>query len=265
MDKYPKFMKNQKIKNLFNFTGKTILITGSSGQLGSSFCELFLDLGAVVFGFDKSSNKLQHKNYFFKKVDITKKIVVEKNINSLLSKRKKIDVIINNASFSIFTKFLKRKNDELNKTIDVNIKGTLNVINSYFKAHKSKKLNKCNIINIGSIYGVMSPEFRIYGKEGNYNSEIYGATKAAIIQLTKYYSVILSDYDINVNCLSPGGLFNKNKPQKPSFVKKYSSRVPKARMANPEDLFTGILFLASSNSNYVSGQNIIVDGGLSVW
>ena len=111
----------------------------------------------------------------------------------------------------------------------------------------------------------MSPDFRVYGKNGNYNSEIYGATKASIIQLTKYYSVILADLNINVNCLSPGGLYNSKNPQKASFVKNYSLRVPKARMAIPEDLYTGIIFLASSKSNYVSGQNIIIDGGLSSW
>jgi len=258
-------MINQKINKLFNFEQKIILITGSSGQIGSSFCKLFLDLGAIVYGFDKSTNKLKNKNYTFKKIDITKKKVVEENIKLIIKKKKKIDVIVNNAGFSVFTKFLNRTDKELNSTINVNIKGTLNIINSYVKIHKSRKLKKCNIINIGSIYGSMSPDFRIYGKNGNYNSEIYGATKASIIQLTKYYSVILSPLGINVNCLSPGGLYNSKKPQKKYFIKNYSLRVPKGRMANTEDLFTGVIFLASSKSDYVSGQNIIIDGGLSSW
>jgi 3-oxoacyl-[acyl-carrier protein] reductase len=258
-------MPNKKIEKLFNFKEQTILITGSSGQIGSSFCKLFLDLGAKVYGLDTSSSNFKHKNFKFKKVNIIKKNIVERNINAIVSKNKKIDVIINNAGYSVFTKFYKRTKKELDKTINVNIIGVLNVINSYVKIHKKKKLNCCNIINIGSIYGLMSPDFRVYGKNGNYNSEIYGATKASIIQLTKYYSVILADLNINVNCLSPGGLYNKKNPQKLSFVKNYSSRVPKARMAIPEDLHTGIIFLASSKSNYVSGQNIIVDGGLSSW
>tara|TARA_B110000881_G_C18579455_1_gene520774 strand:+ start:290 stop:1066 length:777 start_codon:yes stop_codon:yes gene_type:complete len=258
-------MINQTINKLFNFKEKIILITGSSGQLGISFCKLFLDMGAIVYGFDKSSNKLKHKNFFFKKVDVSKKKIVQNNIHLLIKINKRIDVIINNAGFSVFTKFDKRTNNELDKTINVNIKGTLNVINAYTEVHKTKKLKKCNIINIGSIYGIMSPDFRIYNKNGNYNSEIYGATKAAVIQLTKYYSVILSSLNINVNCLSPGGIYNEQNPQKPSFIKNYSSRVPKARMANSEDLHTGIIFLASSKSDYVSGQNILIDGGLSSW
>ena len=258
-------MINQKINKLFNFKEKIILITGSSGQLGLSFCKLFLDMGAIVYGFDKNSNKFKHKNYIFKKVDVSKKKIVQKNIHLLIKKNKKIDVIINNAGFSVFTKFDQRTNNEIDKTINVNIKGTLNVINAYVELHKIKKLKRCNIINIGSIYGIMSPDFRIYGKNGNYNSEIYGATKSAVIQLTKYYSVILANFNINVNCLSPGGIYNEYKPQKLSFIKNYSLRVPKGRMAYAEDLHTGILFLASSKSEYVSGQNILIDGGLSSW
>ena len=107
----------------------------------------------------------------------------------------------------------------------------------------------------------MSPDFRVYGKKDNFNSEIYGATKAALIQITKYYSVILSNLNINVNCLSPGGIYD----QKKNFIKKYSQRVPKKRMAKNEDLNTGILFLASDKSDYVTGQNLIIDGGLSAW
>ena len=258
-------MKNQKIDNIFNFKKKIILITGSSGQLGKSFTKLFLDLGAIVFGFDKIPIRTSHSNFFFKSVDVSKKINVEKNISSIIKKNKKIDVIINNAAISVFSKFYNRTNSELDKTINTNIKGTLNIINAYVKFHKLKKLKKCNIINIGSIYGMLSPDFRIYGKKDRYNSEIYGATKASIIQLTKYYSVILSKLNINVNCLSPGGIYNEKKPQSSSFIKKYSLLVPKARMANSEDLHTGILFLAGSKSNYVSGQNITIDGGLSSW
>ena len=141
----------------------------------------------------------------------------------------------------------------------------LNIINTYVEEHKKKNLKKCSIINIGSIYGFLSPDFRIYGKNDRHSSEIYGATKASVIQLTKYYSVILSKYNINVNCLSPGGIFNKNKPQNKKFVREYSKRVPQTKMGNVEDLFTGILFLASDHSEYVNGQNLIIDGGLSSW
>ena len=258
-------MKKLKINSLFNFQKKIILITGSSGQVGASLVKLFLDLDSKVYGFDKVKGKIKHLNYKFIKIDITNKNSVKNKINYILKKEKKIDVIINSAAVSVFSKYNKRTDAELNRTINTNIKGLLNTINAYSNAHKKSNLKTCCIINIGSIYGILSPDFRIYGKRDNYSSEIYGATKAAVIQLTKYYSVMLSKHRINVNCLSPGGIFNNNKPQNKKFVKKYSNRVPLSRMGSVENLFTGILFLASENSNYITGQNLIIDGGLSSW
>ena len=181
-------MKNLNVQSLFNFYNKSILITGASGQIGSSIVKLFLDLGSKVYGFDKAKSIIKHANYKFIKIDITNKNMVRKKINDIMKKDNKIDVIINNAAVSIFSKYDQRTDLELDKTIDTNIKGLLNIINSYVYVHKKNNLKRCNIINIGSIYGILSPDFRIYGKKDRFSSEIYGATKAAVIQLTKYYS-----------------------------------------------------------------------------
>tara|TARA_B100001057_G_scaffold397235_1_gene407310 strand:+ start:57 stop:827 length:771 start_codon:yes stop_codon:yes gene_type:complete len=255
----------QKFNNFFNFKNKIVLLTGSSGQLGKSFVDLFLAQKSKVIGIDIKKNNLKKKNFFYYRLDITNKNEVDNFFTNIQKKFKRIDVIINNAGFSTFSHFNNRKEHELDKTIDVNIKGALNIINSYSKVHLKKKLKKCSIINISSIYGVVSPDFRIYGKGDNFNSEIYGATKAALIQITKYYSVILAKSNININCISPGGILNKSKPQNKKFVKKYSLRVPKNRMGRPSDLFTALMFLSSEDSEYVNGQNIIVDGGLTLW
>jgi len=258
-------MKNLSIKSLFNFTNKKILITGAGGQIGSAVGELFLNLGSKVYGLDKNDAKNKHPNYKFIKADITNKSKIKTKIIEIVKKEKCIDVIINTAAVSIFSKYDKRTDLEINKTLDTNIKGLLNIINSYAHIHKTKKLKKCSIINMGSIYGFLSPDFRIYGNKDRFSSEVYGASKAAVIQLTKYYSVVLSKYNININCLSPGGIYNDKKPQNKNFVRNYSNRVPLKKMGKPENLFTGILFLASDQSNYINGQNIIIDGGLSTW
>jgi NAD(P)-dependent dehydrogenase (short-subunit alcohol dehydrogenase family) len=258
-------MKNPSIKSLFNFNNKKILITGAGGQIGSAVGELFLNLGSKVYGLDKNDAKNKHPNYKFIKADITNKSKIKTKIIEIVKKEKCIDVIINTAAVSIFSKYDKRTDLEINKTLDTNIKGLLNIINSYAHIHKTKKLKKCSIINMGSIYGFLSPDFRIYGNKDRFSSEVYGASKAAVIQLTKYYSVVLSKYNININCLSPGGIYNDKKPQNKNFVRNYSNRVPLKKMGKPENLFTGILFLASDQSNYINGQNIIIDGGLSTW
>ena len=108
----------------------------------------------------------------------------------IIKEKSKIDIILNCAAISIFTHFEKRTQKELEKTINVNIVGTHNVIKNYVKLHSKKNLKSCRIINFGSIYGVNSPDFRIYEKKDRFNSEIYGATKASIIQMTKYLGVM---------------------------------------------------------------------------
>ena len=105
-------MKNQSISSLFNFRNKVILITGSSGQIGESLVKLFLGLDAVVFGLDNHTTKLKNKNFFFIKINIANKKLVKKKINQIIKKRNKIDVIINNAAVSIFSKYLQRTEQE---------------------------------------------------------------------------------------------------------------------------------------------------------
>ena len=176
-----------KINKLFNFQKKNILITGSNGQIGKALVKLFLENGAYVYGIDKTINqKNKKKNFTQIKLDITEKNKCYDEILSIVLKRKKIDVIINNAAASFFSNNNHLLDDEIKKTIDVNLNGLMNIIKSYFVIHKKKKLKKCKIINIGSIYGIRSPDFRVYGKNDRKNSDIYGATKAATIQLTKY-------------------------------------------------------------------------------
>ena len=111
---------------------------------------------------------------------------------------------------------------EINKTLDTNIKGVLNIINSYAHIHKTRKLKKCSIINMGSIYGFLSPDFRIYGNKDRFSSEIYGASKAAVITLCESYGTDLKKYGISVSCICPGfvktPLTAKNKHNMPFLM-----------------------------------------------
>ena len=121
-----------------------------------------------------------------------------------------------------------------------------------------KKYKYGKIINISSIYGVVSPNHEIYGKSKLNSPLIYGLTKSGIIYMTKYLATYFAKYKINVNCISPGGLFNK---QEKNFVKKYINLTPLRRMANSKDIQGAIELLSSHQSDYITGQNIIVDGG----
>ena len=125
-----------------------------------------------------------------------------------------------------------------------------------------KKKNFGKIVNLGSIYGVKSSDERIYGDSGRNNSEVYSVTKAGVIQLTKYMAAHFGKYNIQTNCISPGGIYNG---QSDSFVTNYEYKTPSGRMGSPEDITNALEFLCSCSSDYINGQNIIVDGGFSVW
>jgi gluconate 5-dehydrogenase len=251
------------LKKIFNFNKKVVLITGSTGQVGSKIVKLYLSLGAKVYGLDINKSKFKNKNFFFISIDITDSKKIKTVLNEIFKKEKKIDIIINNAATSVFTKIDKRNDNELQKVFDLNLKSVINIIKYYFINYKKYYLKTASIINIASIYGLLSPDFKIYLKGERFSTEIYGATKASIIQITRYFAVLFAKNNIRVNAISPGGILNKNIQTK-RFIKNYSNRVPLKRMANVEDLFTGIIYLSSDYSKYSTGQNIIVDGGLSL-
>jgi NAD(P)-dependent dehydrogenase (short-subunit alcohol dehydrogenase family) len=247
---------------LFNHKNKIVFVTGSSGQIGNAIVKLYLNLGCKVYGLDINRSSLKHKNFFFNRIDITNDKEVKKIIENIFKKHKKIDVLINNAGTSVYTKIDKRNNSELQKVYELNLRSVINIIKFFFISHKKYRSRSSSIINVASIYGFLSPDFRIYSKGERFSAEIYGATKASVIQITKYFSVLLAPYNIRVNSLSPGGIKNKNVQSK-KFMKKYSSRVPLNRMGNTNDLLTTLIYLSSDWSQYTTGQNIAVDGGLS--
>ena len=122
---------------------------------------------------------------------------------------------------------------------------------------------KGNIINVSSTYGIVSPNKKIYGKSGINNPIGYSTTKGAIINFTKYIATHYSDYNIRANVISPGGV--KNKMQSNEFVKNYSQNTPLKRLAKPWEYNEAFLFLASDASSYMTGSNLIVDGGWTAW
>ena len=249
-----------KIKNILDYKNKTLILTGSNGQLGNYITKFFLSLGCKVYGLDKvKKNSILNKNYFFKKIDISNEKETKKVLKYIKKKEKKIDIIINGAASSPTTHFSKRNKKELNETLNTNIIGTLNVIKAFYEVQNKN----CKIINFGSIYGVRSPDFKIYGEKDRINSEIYGGTKAAIIQITKYFAVFLSKKNISVNCISPGGILNKSIQSK-KFIKKYSNKVPMGRMGKPEDLAMALLYFSNDTTNYTTGQNLVIDGGFTI-
>lgn len=265
-------MKNFSLES-FRLNKKISVVTGGCGNLGSYWARALLEAGAKVAIVDLPNTKLsgilqktspeQLKVY---SADIT-------NLGSLLKTHKEIrqdlglvEILVNNAGIDAppvkndGKEDNKARNNRFNKMWKVNVQGMVNGIEEFYK---DMKKTGGSIINIGSLYLERSPYEGLYTHLGFDKPWAYGATKAAVGQVTRHYSARLAKYGIRVNTLSPGGVFaNQDK----EFVEKYSARVPQGRMANKEtDLGGPLVFLASDASCYVTGVNLQVNGGYTAW
>lgn len=244
-----------------------IIVTGGAGRLGSALCERFDELGNTVVMADVDvdgcettieSRSLSNTNPL--ELDVTDPDSIRTGFESVVEEFGSIDVLVNNAGISVFTPLEERTLQEFDDVMKVNVYGT------FFCTQVAQEImagdSGGSIINVGSIYGVESPDPRIYGDSGLNNSEVYGASKAAVIQMTQYMAVHLAPKDIRVNCISPGGIFAG---QDDYFLENYRDRVPVGRMAREDDLVDVAVFLAADSAGYITGQNLVVDGGLTAW
>ena len=241
--------------NMINLKNKICIVTGSNGNIGKSICNKLRQSGALVIETDIKRSLSSKK--FYVQADISKYQDIDKFYEIVKKKFKRIDVLINNAGYVA--------SDEINKYtfynkryLDVNLDGSLNLIEKFLPLIKKSKSG--SIINVGSIYGFLAHDKNLYKGTKMITPIAYGISKGALIQLTKLLASKLSP-KIRVDCISPGGIY-RNQPKK--FVKKYISKTLLNRMGREEDVSNAILFLSSELSNYITGQNLIVDGGYSL-
>ncbi len=253
------------LDKFFNLKEKVVIVTGATGQLGTATCESFKKAGARVIGLDLKTADSEQNGIQYLDLNIIKKTDVQHTFEKIIKQYGKIDILINNAGVSTFEPFEEREEDTFDWVMDVNLKGTFLCIQTYVNLFDKYKLEKGAIINIASLYGVISPDFRIYTDCVRKNSEVYGATKAAVIQMTKYFAVHLADRGIRVNAISPGGIYNPASPQGEDFIKNYSFRCPMKRMADVSEMPGALLYLGSDASAYTTGQNLTIDGGTTSW
>ena len=249
----------------FDLTGKVALVTGANGQLGSVLCGGLKQFGATVIAVDMSDTvSHEHSDAYFQ-MDITHQKRVSEVFRRVIEEYGQLDVLINNAGVSTFEPFEDRPEAQFDWVTNVNLKGTFFCIQTYVHMVDEFKLKGGSIINIASIFGLVSPDFRNYTDCDRKNSEVYGATKAGVIQMTKYFAVHLADRGIRVNAVSPGGILNPSNPQGKDFQQNYAFRTPMKRLANAEEMLGGVVYFASDMSSYTTGQNLVIDGGLSAW
>ena len=275
-------MSEVSYRGLFDLTGKVAVVTGGAGILGRHFCAGLVESGARVAIVDLNYAKAKAFARDLKaryrtevvgiECDVSDPASVKAMVDHVLNAFGEINILQNNAAGksdnldAFFAPFEEYSLDQWRKIMSVNLDGMFLVAQAVGKQMVTQGKGG-SIIQTASIYGVLSPDHRIYEGSFYLNRQIntpavYTVSKAGVIGLTKYLAAYWVDKKIRVNTLTPGGT---ESGQNDEFKRRYSSRIPMNRMADAHEMVGALLYLASDASSYVTGQNIIVDGGLSAW
>ncbi len=236
---------------------KVIIVTGGSGLLGKAFINELKQEGAITINADINvSTDLALGNY---QVDITNAEDISNAVEEIVQYYGRIDGLVNNAyprTKDWGARFEDIKPESWAQNVDMQM-------NSYFVFCQEvlKKMNlqsRGSIVNIASIYGVVGNDFSVYEGTSMTSAAAYSAIKGGIINFTRFLASYYGKKGIRVNTVSPGGIFDH---QNPVFVDNYNKKVPMGRMGNPEDIAPSVAFLLSDKAKYITGHNLIVDGG----
>ena len=269
----------------FSLKGKVAVVTGGGGQLGTEFSRTFGEAGASVVVADllmdhanKTSKLLSDLNYvnFAFQLDVTSVESTRELVAETLKRFGRLDILVNCAALDPkFDPDAASKGiapgafedyplEQWNAALDVNLTGIF-LMTQACVAPMIAQGKKGSIINICSTYGLNGPDQRIYIKDGKrvaFKPVYYTTTKAGVMGFTKYLSAYYAGTEIRVNALTPGGVFNNHEEY---FVKNYSAKTILGRMAKKDEMNGALLFLASDASSYMTGNNVIVDGGWTAW
>lgn len=273
-------MHDQFFDALFGLKGRVAIVTGGLGQLGGEFARTLAQAGAKVAVFDVRIPDEQEKStlaaglpisYYL--VDITQRFSLESALKDIENDLGTPSILINNAGIDTPPNAPAEENgpfeqyplESWNRVINVNLTGMF--LCCQIIGGRMAGAGKGSVINIASTYGLVSPNQEIYRyreKDGTrfFKPVAYSASKSGVLNLTRYLATYWANNGVRVNTLTPGGVFNRQDEQ---FLQNYASHVPLGRMANPNEYNGAILFLASDASSYMTGSNLVVDGGWTAW
>lgn len=253
-------MDEQDIVQLFSLRGKTAIITGGAGMLGQQYAKILKSAGANVVVFDIEGDM---------KVDVSNKEEVTKAVQKVVEQYGSIDVLINNAALNPvpgttqsetqFAPYEDYPKELWESELKINLSGMMFPTQAVVPF--MKKQQSGSIINISSTYGNVGPDNRIYNEKKS-KSIGYATTKGAVLNFTRAWASYLEGSGIRVNTLTPGGV---EAGQSQDFINAYKTKTILGRMAKKDEYNGAILFLASDASSYMTGANLVVDGGWTAW
>lgn len=273
------------IQEKFDLHGRVAVVTGGAGLLGAEFCRTLAEAGAAVAVVDINGQAAQNIAYRLQKAsyqaiaiptDITQPSSVNEMVEKILATFGRLDILVNSAALDPkFDPAAQAKGippgsfedfplEQWNQALSVNLTGTFLVTQVCVRPMLAQG-KRGSIINICSTYGLNGPDQRIYLKNGQrvaYKPVYYTVTKAAMLGFTKYLAAYYAGTEIRVNALTPGGVYNQHEDY---FVQNYSAKTILGRMARKDEMNGALLFLASEASSYMTGANLVVDGGWTAW
>ena len=256
----------------FDLSGKIILITGGYGYLGKAVTESLVYHGGRVYVLARSKKKYDAafqnhdqngKSLFFTECDISDTESIKNAFKEVNKQAGGIDVLINNAVYLSGQNPLSMSDNDWQTGIDGTLSSVFRCIREVIPYLKNSSSPR--IINVSSMYGMVAPDFDVYKNHPDFlNPPHYGAAKAGVIQLSKYYASYLGKRGITVNTVTPGPFPSDTVQQSETFIDALSDKTMLKRIGKPEELAGAFVYLASNASAYVTGQNIVVDGGWTV-
>lgn len=275
----------KNVQSLFDLTGRTALVTGGAGLLGTEFCRTLAEAGAKVVVADRDAaaaealaSRLKSEGYpaLTAAVDITQPQSVSRMVESALEKFGSLDILVNSAALDpkfdpdalhaqpgASGAFETYPLEAWQQALDVNLTGMFLCCQAAVRPMLDQ--GRGVIINICSMYGLVGPDQRLYESPGippRYKPVYYSVTKAGVLGMTRYLATYYAGKNIRVNALTPGGVFNGHDEV---FLQAYAARSVLGRMAEKDEMNGALLYLASDASTYMTGANLVVDGGWTTW
>jgi NAD(P)-dependent dehydrogenase (short-subunit alcohol dehydrogenase family) len=274
--------------DLFRLDGRVALVTGGAGLLGRRYCEALVQAGAqVVVGdlddarAEAQAAELGADSALGLKLDVTDEISVNKTIDQVVDRFGRLDILVNNAALTVrggserlspadyFAPFEVYKREVWDKALSVNLTGMLLCAQAAGRQMLGQHPPGGVMVNVASTYAVVAPDQRVYegvrspyGETGFNTPVSYTVTKSAVLGLTRYLATYWGSKNIRVNALTPHGVFDNHDE---AFVRNFVYRSPLGRMARNDEYRGALLFLVSDASSYMTGANLIVDGGWTAW
>jgi len=269
------------VTDAFRLDHQVAVVTGACGKLGPVWAEALLDAGARVAALElpganpspaftalagAPTDRLQRFD-----CDITMRASIESAVDAVVARLGVPAVLVNNAgvdqppdSAASRSSIEQLPIEQFRRMVEVNLLGTFQM--TQIVGGRMAGERRGSIVNIGSLYASVSPDQRFYdhlaGELPFLKSPAYGASKAAVVNMSKYFATLWGAHGVRVNTLSPGGVLAGQDDQ---FKGKYAARVPLGRMAQQDEMSGALIYLLADASSYVTGHNLVVDGGLTAW